>query len=475
MRKIILGVVLMMTSILTAQSNYPEIDKLIDAGDFVLAEKMIDNILIENEVSATDKLMLQFQKERMNRIRLDFKKTAVDILDYVRKYYPDADQDDLERWENDGSLEFKLIDGKKFYFNRAHTNLFRINKEAKERKIKVDGESIDKLDQFLSDFLPKVISKVKENGSNIVDKKKFILNYELSVDADVIPPGEIIRCWLPFPRNGHERQTNIKLLSVNSDEYIVASNDHLQRTLYLEKETVAGKPTIFKMSLEYNAYSEWYDIEPDKVKEYDTNSELYNKYTSERIPHITFTEKIKKVSKEIVGDETNPFLKAKKIFTWISNNIPWAGAREYSTIENISDYCLTNMHGDCGIKTLLFITLCRYNGIPAKWQSGWMLHPPELNLHDWGEFYLEGYGWVPVDQSFGIQYYSDDEEVRYFYLGGIDSYRLISNDDFSKPLYPAKIYPRSETVDFQRGEVEWRGGNIYFDKWDYHMDVEYID
>ena len=45
--------------------------------------------------------------------------------------------------------------------------------------------------------------------------------------------------------------------------------------------------------------------------------------------------------------------RAKKIFTWISENIPWAGAREYSTIENISDYCIRNMHGDCGIKTIL--------------------------------------------------------------------------------------------------------------------------
>jgi transglutaminase-like putative cysteine protease len=132
------------------------------------------------------------------------------------------------------------------------------------------------------------------------------------------------------------------------------------------------------------------------------------------------------------------------------------------------------MHGDCGIKSLLFITLARYCGIPAKWQSGWMMHPPVINLHDWAEVYFEGIGWVPVDPDFGIQY-SEDEKVKYFYTNGIDSYRLIVNDDISRDFYPAKIYPRSETVDFQRGEVEWKGGNLYFDKWDYHMDVEYPD
>jgi len=211
---------------------------------------------------------------------------------------------------------------------------------------------------------------------------------------------------------------------------------------------------------------------PELIKPYDKKSELYKTYTTERLPHIEFTDKIKSLSESIVGKEKNPYLIAKKIFTWISDNIPWAGAREYSTIENISDYCITNKHGDCGIKTLLFMTLCRYNGIPTKWQSGWMLHPGEINLHDWCEVYFEGYGWLPVDQSFGLVDSELDDE-KYFFLGSTDAYHLIVNDDYSKELYPPKDFPRSETIDFQRGEVEWKGGNLYFDKWDYHMDVEY--
>lgn len=46
-------------------------------------------------------------------------------------------------------------------------------------------------------------------------------------------------------------------------------------------------------------------------------------------------------------------------------------------------------HGDCGMVSLLFITLCRLNGIPAKWQSGFMMHPGDVNLHDWAEIYFE--------------------------------------------------------------------------------------
>ena len=62
-----------------------------------------------------------------------------------------------------------------------------------------------------------------------------------------------------------------------------------------------------------------------------------------------------------------------------------------------------------------------------------------------------------------------------FYFGGIDSWRLIVNSDYGMPLSPQKKYPRSDTVDFQRGEVEWAKGNVYYDEWTNDMEVEYLD
>ncbi len=114
----------------------------------------------------------------------------------------------------------------------------------------------------------------------------------------------------------------------------------------------------------------------------------------------------------------------------------------------------------------------RSQGIPVKWQSGWMLHPRHVNLHDWCEVYYEGVGWVPLDQSFGLQK-TQDEKVHNFYRSGIDAYRLIVNDDYSREFTPKKKYLRSEPYDFQRGELEWEGGNLYFNQWNWHMDVEY--
>jgi transglutaminase-like putative cysteine protease len=87
-------------------------------------------------------------------------------------------------------------------------------------------------------------------------------------------------------------------------------------------------------------------------------------------------------------------------------------------------------------------------------------------MHDWTEIYVAPWGWLPVDPSYGLKK-SDDPAVREFYFGHQDSYRMIVNLDYGQPLHPAKQSLRSEPTDFQRGEVEVDGRNLYFNQYDY--------
>jgi hypothetical protein len=102
-----------------------------------------------------------------------------------------------------------------------------------------------------------------------------------------------------------------------------------------------------------------------------------------------------------------------------------------------------------------------------------MLPPNAENLHDWCEIYFEGTGWIPSDVSYDLQS-SQNKDIREYYLSGTDAYRLIVNEGVAGNLYPHKNFMRSEPYDFQRGEVEWKGANLYFDKWDYDMNIEYL-
>ena len=75
-------------------------------------------------------------------------------------------------------------------------------------------------------------------------------------------------------------------------------------------------------------------------------------------------------------------------------------------------------------------------------------------------------GWVPVDVSFGRYGNTSDADARTFYSHGMDAHRFATNKGVCGDLYPAKRFVRSETVDFQAGEVECSRGNLFYPGWD---------
>lgn len=409
------------------------------------------------------------------RLLTDFCLTEAQVKDYIRRYIPDVTDEQMRRWEETRALECMTLDGEKRYFRNAGPNLFRIDSACRAVKLAKEGEEMSGSDRVNAENLPEILADVAKNKTPMGAPKRMRVTYTLTVDTNAVPAGEVVRCWLPYPRTDVPRQRDVKLIAASEPSYTLTSEGTAHATLYMEKRAVSGEPTVFSETFEYTSYGEWHDIRPSDVLPYDTTTELYRTYTAERDRHIVFTPRLRRLADKLTEGEDNPYLKALRIFRWIDHHFPWASAREYSTLDNIPEYVLDNHHGDCGQVTLLFITLCRIAGIPAHFQSGFMMHPRAWNLHDWAEVYFEGIGWVPVDQSFGLASYAEEAGRPCFFLGGIDSWRLVVNQDYGMPLVPEKKYPRSETVDFQRGEVEWSGGNLYFTEWDYDMDIEYLN
>ena len=409
------------------------------------------------------------------RLLADFCLTEQQVTDYIRKYIPEVTDEQMRRWEENRALECMWLDGEKRYFINAGPNLFRIDSACRDRKLAKEGVIVGGAERVNAENVPAIIRAAKDSARTMVQPKRMRVTYTLTVDTNAVPAGEVVRCWLPFPRTDVARQQDVKLLGTSEPEYVLAPQDCAHSTLYMEKRAVQGRPTVFSETFEYTSYGEWHDLGSEDVQPYDTTSRLYREYTAEREKHVVFTPRLRELAARLADGEGNPYLKAKRIFRWIGDHFPWASAREYSTIDNIPEYVLDNRHGDCGQVSLLLVTLCRLCGIPARFQSGFMMHPRTWNLHDWVEVYFEGIGWVPVDQSWGMPSFARNAGEEYFFLGGIDSWRMVVNTDYGMPLVPAKRYPRSETVDFQRGEVEWEGGNLYFTQWNYDMEIEYLN
>lgn len=455
----------------------PSYQEIIMDGHFEEARRLIrQELALPEKLSPEYLKQLQFELERMDRIEKDFTLSETGVIDYVKKYLPEVTVEDLHRWEAELSLEYMIINGEKRYFNNAHYNLFRLNPELKRLKKKLDAERGDAKPgkEFpLDEHIAAVMAEAKATGSYCVKPVRIRVKQSVVVKENMVPEGKLIRCWIPFPREIENRQTDIRLVSTSPRKYILADNHRLQRTIYFQQPSMGEKKTEFSVEYVYTAHGMYVPVDSEKVVPVDKTGEL-REYLSERPPHIVFSRDLRELSRAIVGDEKNPYRIAQKLYAWVDTNITWASAREYSTFYNIPEYVIKTRHGDCGMQTLTFMTLCRMNGIPTKWQSGWEFQPPDDSMHDWGEIYFKPYGWVPMDVTYGLRD-TDDEELKWFYLSGMDSYRLIFNDDYSQPFEPEKQHFRSETIDSQRGEVEWDGGNLYFDQWRWKFEWEILE
>lgn len=454
-----------------SENSLQQIEKMIGDGKYSVAKELIDRTILSSE---KDSVIRQYWIDRiewMSRMEKEFPLTEDDVRSRLLGYYPELNDSMMALWENSGDLEMIRINGEKRYFNRSVSNFFRINNEAKALKISKDGEQYSGVAAFQQRYLPGLFGSNQPVVGKPFDHRVLNIRYTITLDANAVPEGEVVRCWMPYPRVGLPGSRDVELLSNSEKNFIIAPDSCLQRTVYMEKPAVKDSVTSFHVSYRVHTAAQWYDLKPDQVKPYDKNSDLYRKYTLERLPHIVLNDTIKQLAKSIVGDEKNPFEQVRLLYYWFDQNIPWAGALEYSVMSCIPEYVLKHKRGDCGMQTFLFISMARSLGIPCKWQSGWYLLPEEKNLHDWAEVYYEGIGWVPVDVSFKLVS-STDQRIREFYLNGLDSYRLIVNDDFARVLFPSKKYMRSEPYDFQRGELEWRKGNLYFDTWSYKMEIK---
>lgn len=442
----------------------------VDRGQFAQAEAAIAQALADPQLADAQRGAFEFERERMRRVRLDFGLDAEQAKARIRTAIPDLRDDEFAAWDDAGLIEHLDIDGQRRYFNRAPSNLFRLSPEAAARRAPPVKPFRSGPYETLNPHHREVLDAARDSAATSLAPRRLRVTQSLTVHADAVPAGETVRAWIPYPRAIPGQQEDIRWLGSVPAGGEPAAEDTLQRTAYLQAPAVAGQPTTFSISYELTVYARHFDIDPDKVVPAPSSAELAP-YLQQRPPHVVFTPALREFSRQVVGDETNPYRIARKLFAAV-DRIPWAGAREYSTLSNISDYALHAGHADCGQQTLLLIALLRMNGIPARWQSGWTFSDDDVgydNMHDWGWMYLAPYGWVPMDVTTGALD-SDDPALRDFYFGGLDAYRIAFNDDWTQPLVPAKRFFRSETVDSQRGEAEWRGGNLYFDQWDYDFD-----
>lgn len=450
---------------------------LIRAGAFKDAEDILranTNLVSGEALRARSETL-----EIIRRTRFEYSLDLEGLLAKVRKSVPDATAREVKRWARESRARYRLIDGRKLFFRREPQNIFIFSEAAKKRRDQA-GNAPAKSNWKLTDHLRAIVEEAERTGNVEVQPVHHKVIHTLTIRSNTpgIKAGSLVRAWLPYAQE-YRQQRDVKLISATPPPKLIAPNavdgnpvdGGAQRTVYFEQRiTDPAEPIEFKLVFDYTSFAYYPKLDESAVQALppDWNGACLG----ERLPHIAFTPEIRKEVARIVGRETNALTRARNIFRWVSANVPWCAEDEYCIIPSFGIKGFTARRGDCGVQSTVFITMCRIAGIPARWQSGFETKPGEnWGMHDWSEIYIPPWGWLPADASYGVKE-SDDPRIADFYCGHQDSYRLIVNLDWGRELYPPKRTLRSEPADFQRGEVEVDGRNLYFDQWDARTEVE---
>lgn len=422
-----------------------DVAKLKYYGDIDRLNRVIDRKL-EKDIPAALKERLRLEKVIMALWPQSYPHTEAQALQQLRDCFGDFSQEELDSLRDDDAVEWAYINGEVRYKNNFLGNLI-ITRPAYAARVK-DPERLKGQNDNTA-LLDETIRQMKAKGA---------LNARLHLRSTAklsLPPekaGQPVTVYLPIPQE-YAQVKHFQLLSVSHpDAAVVAPPEDPQRTVCFH--AVPDRP--FFVDYVYETHMNYTELNPQRVAPQQPTF-----YTEEYPPHIAFTPYLRMLAKEIVGEETNPLLKARRIYDFVTTRMIYSFMRAYMTMPNVPEYGASSMKGDCGVQALLFITLCRICGVPARWQSGLYAAPGDVGMHDWAQFYAAPYGWLFADPSFGGSAYRHGAQERWnFYFGHLDPYRMPANSEYQHDFYIPARHLRYDPYDNQNAEAQWEDGPV---------------
>ncbi len=284
-------------------------------------------------------------------------------------------------------------------------------------------------------------------GTKLYDKKRgYQIQYDVSVSDIVVAKGKKseFELWVPGVQK-NQAQRNME--AVFDPEPMWKNYKGLM--MYQIHEIDPWRVYKFTQSYWFERYAIETDINTQRViRKYNTKRKLYSYYTVANNITPVDDKTIRSIASSLTRREPNPYRKAEKIYDYLLKRLEYSGKSPYMTpLES-----LKKKKGDAFDYAILFTALCRSAGIPARTVAGYLVYgDKQTRRHWWSEFYLEGFGWVPVDTALGdgmdIVGIKIPENPERYYFGNVDNQRIT----FSKGVIDIKpINPDGKTVQKMR-------------------------
>jgi transglutaminase-like putative cysteine protease len=275
------------------------------------------------------------------------------------------------------------------------------------------------------------------------NKRSYTINYSVNVKVGEAEAPNALYLWIPQPVVS-AAQRNMELLSSSMEPFI---EKYRGVSLYKLDNLAAHSEAQIRLSWKVDVYSVETAVQSQSIRQ-ELNTPIHETGIQNTPQLPADDSRIKTQAAALLGRERNPYTKAQRIYEWLTGgNFVWE-SQARGDIFN----ALETKRIDSYLAALLYCTLLRSAGVPCQPVAGVLVSRSRQTMnHYWAEFWVDGFGWVPVDPAMGAgaipSPFTIYEDNTNFYFGNIDSHRIAFSRGF---INLSPMDPRGRTVTHSR-------------------------
>ncbi len=255
--------------------------------------------------------------------------------------------------------------------------------------------------------------------------RNFEFTYVIRIPA-LPADAKISRIWIPLPES--DRYQTIRDLKIESPFPYTEHRDPEYGNEYLYLQVPAAKatePAEVRVSFEVTRHEHRVTLDAHPVSAHSAGVDppgLQRFLQPDR--RVPLQGLIAELSAQETRGIQDPLAKARAIYNYVVATMRYdKSGTGWGNGDAI--WACTAKRGNCTDFHSLFIGMMRAAGIPARFEIGFPLPADQHDgavpgYHCWAEFYVEPYGWIPVDAS---EAWKHPDKKDYFF-GAHDDNRL---------------------------------------------------
>jgi transglutaminase-like putative cysteine protease len=253
------------------------------------------------------------------------------------------------------------------------------------------------------------------------DKKTYTLSYSAEIQVKNASVPNALYVWIPRPALSAS-QRNVTPISRTSAPFV---DNYRGVSLFQFHNTPSGSNLVITLSYETDVYAIETNIRNTAVVRLNRPLPMA---AADILPSALIPSEDQAVRTQvrtIIGTERLPFPKAQRIYNWLVSTVKV----QADPLSNNALEALEGKIADSFSASLLFCALARATEIPAQPVAGVIVDRfGNTTKHYWAEFWLDGFGWVPLDPALGAGAFPAEFSLREdhasYYFGNLDNQRI---------------------------------------------------